>query len=147
MTKIISPRELAKHISGTTSCPLLSFIYPRIELYLSMIHFRVIVQNCSIVFTVTSLHAVVFDSQNACFIFLGFILVSTDGVLSENDELTGLSDAFIDADDHKDAVHNVARCLKIVADKIVDEKRRTGRFCFCFFSIYTICFTESLYKM
>lgn len=50
-----------------------------------------------------------------------------DGAVSEDDELTGtgLSDAFIDADDHKDAVHNVARCLKIVADKIVEEKRRT----------------------
>ena len=66
--------------------------------------------------------------------------------MSEDDELTALSDAFIDADDHKDAVHNVARCLKIVADKIVEEKRRTGRFCFCFFSINTICFTDSLYN-
>ena len=66
--------------------------------------------------------------------------------MSEDDELTGLSDAFIDADDHKDAIHDVARCLKIVADKIVEEKRRTGRFCFCFFSIYSICFTGSLYN-
>ena len=49
-----------------------------------------------------------------------------DGVATNDEELTGLSDAFIDADDHKAAVNDVARCLKIVADRIVEEKRRTG---------------------
>ena len=54
----------------------------------------------------------------------------TDGAVGspeEEEALSELSDAYIDFDDQKKRVNNVARCLKIIADKIVEEKKRSGK--------------------
>ena len=54
-------------------------------------------------------------------------MLSSDGVVTTPDEdLSELSDAFIDVDDHRKKVHNVAQCLKVIADKVAEEKRRKG---------------------
>ena len=60
-------------------------------------------------------------------IIAGSVLKSRVLRRSQEEEQSELSDAYLDEDDQKKKINNVARRLKIIADQKVEEKKRYGK--------------------
>lgn len=52
----------------------------------------------------------------------------SDGIAENGEDIADFSDSFIDADVHVRKVTSVAQCLKIIADRLIEEKPRSGKF-------------------